>query len=368
MKLLVQPGDGATPLVKGIDSARESVEIAIFRFDRSEIERALKKAVNRGVSVRALIAYTNRRGEANLRRLEMRMLEDGITVARTANDLARYHDKLMIVDGRELYMMAFNLTYLDIERTRSFGIITRNRRLVQEAAKLFEADTGRRPYTAGLNTFLVSPVNARKQLSAFIRGTRKQLLIYDPKISDPAMIRLLQDRALAGIEIKLIGRLTRKSVKLEARKLPRLRLHTRTMIRDKRQAFIGSQSLREIELDARREVGIIFRDSKVVNRLTKTFEEDWALAGKEAPAVEREKTPASKAAKLAVRAITKELPPVAPVVEGAVREVVGEDVNVDLDVKEVEETVKDALKQAVTEVVRDAMEEVVEEKEDGKGR
>jgi len=38
----------------------------------------------------------------------MRMLEDGITVARTANDLARYHDKLMIVDGRELYLMAFN--------------------------------------------------------------------------------------------------------------------------------------------------------------------------------------------------------------------------------------------------------------------
>ena len=368
MKLLVQPGDGVTPLVKGIDSARESVEIAIFRFDRSEIERALKKAVNREVSVRALIAYTNRGGEANLRRLETRMLEDGITVARTANDLARYHDKLMIIDGRELYMMAFNLTYLDIERTRSFGIITRNRRLVQEAAKLFEADTRRRPYTAGLSTFVVSPANARKQLSVFIRGTRKQLLIYDPKISDSAMIRLLQDRARAGVEIKLIGRLTRKSVKLEVRKLPRLRLHTRTMIRDQRRAFIGSQSLRAIELDGRREVGIIFRDSKVVNRLAKTFEEDWALAGKEAPAVASKRTPAGKAAKIAVKAITKQLPPMASVVEGAVREVVGEDVKVDLDVREVEETVKDAVKQAVTEVVRDAMEEVVEEKEDGKGQ
>lgn len=367
MKLLVQPSDGVTPLVKGIDSARESVEIAIFRFDRSEIERSLKNAVNRGVSVRALIAYTNRGGEVNLRRLEMRMLEDGITVARTANDLARYHAKLIIIDRRELYMMAFNLTYLDIERTRSFGIVTRNRKLVEEATKLFEADTCRRPYTAGLNTFLVSPVNARKQLSAFIRGTRKQLLIYDPKISDPAMIQLLQDRARAGVEIKLIGRLTRKSVKLEVRKLPRLRLHTRTMIRDQRQAFVGSQSLREIELDARREVGIIFRDSKVVNRLAKTFEEDWALAGTQEPAVARAKTPEAKAAKIAVKAITKQLPPLAPVVEGAVREIAGEDVNVDLDAREVQETVKDAVKQAVTEVVRDAMEDFVEEKEDGKG-
>ncbi len=368
MKLLIQPGDGVSPLVKGIDSAKESIEIAIFRFDRSEIERALKNAVNRGVSVRALIAHTNRGGETNLRNLEMRLLEDGVTVARTASDLGRYHYKLMIIDRRELYLTAFNLTYLDIERSRSFGIITKNRKLVQEAAKLFEADTGRRPYTAGLNTFVVSPANARKQLAAFIRGTRKQLLIYDPKISDTAMTRLLQDRARAGVEIKLIGRLTRKGVKLEVRKLPRRRLHTRTIIRDRHQAFIGSQSLREIELDARREVGIIFRDPKVVNRLVKTFEEDWALAEREAPAVEREKAPAGRAAKIVVKAITKELPPVAPVVEDAVKEVVGEEVQIELDVKEVEETVKDAVKQAVTEVVKDVVEEFVEEKEDGEPR
>lgn len=232
---------------------------------------------------------------------------------------------------------------------------------------MFEADTCRRPYTAGLSTFVVSPANARKQLSAFIRGTRKQLLIYDPKISDGSMIRLLQDRARVGVEIKLIGRLTRNSTKVEVRKLPRLRLHTRTMIRDGRQAFIGSQSLRELELDARREVGIIFRDSKVLTRLIKTFEEDWALAGTQEPAVGRETTPEAKAAKIAVKAITKEMPPVAHMVEGAMREVVGEDVKVDLDVREVEETVKDAVKQAVTEVVRDAMEDFVEEKEERKG-
>jgi len=59
---------------------------------------------------------------------------------------------------------------------------------VLEAAKLFEADAHRRPYTAGVNTLVVSPANARKQLSAFIRGARKQLLICDPKISDSAMI------------------------------------------------------------------------------------------------------------------------------------------------------------------------------------
>ena len=54
-----------------------------------------------------------------------------------------------------------------------------------------------------------------------------------------------------------------------------MRLHTRSIIRDGTWAFVGSQSLRALELDSRREVGIIFRDPKVVARLAKTFEDDW---------------------------------------------------------------------------------------------
>src|SRR5271154_3466808 len=115
MRLLIQPGDGVKPLIAAIDEAREKVEIAIFRFDRNEVEKALVRAVERGVFVHALIAYTNRGGEKNLRQLEMRLLEKGVTVARTANDLVRYHGKYMIVDGKTLHLLAFNFTYLDME-------------------------------------------------------------------------------------------------------------------------------------------------------------------------------------------------------------------------------------------------------------
>ena len=74
MKLLIQPGDGITALVRGIEKARKSVEVVIFRFDRTELERAMVNAAKRGVFVHALIAYTNRGGEKILRKLEMRFL------------------------------------------------------------------------------------------------------------------------------------------------------------------------------------------------------------------------------------------------------------------------------------------------------
>ena len=364
MKLMVQPGDGAMALVKGINSAKSTVEIVIFRFDRSEIERALANAVKRGVFVHALIAHVNRSGEDGLRELEMRLLAAGVNVARTADDLSRYHGKLMIIDRRELYVLAFNLTYLDIERSRSFGVITTNPKLVHEAVRLFEADSRRRLYEPSLSTFVVSPVNARKQLAAFVKGARRELLIYDPTVSDPVMIRLLEDRSRAGVEIRIIGRLTRKRANLPARKLPQVRLHTRTMVRDGRDAFIGSQSLREVELDARREVGIIFRDRETVARLAKTFQEDWSLAGQAKQKEDRDHAaPASRVAKKVAKAVTKDLLPVAPMLEAVIKEMAGAKAEVDLNAQEVEASVKDAVKEAVKEVVKDAVEVAVEQQE-----
>jgi len=339
MRALVQPEDGVAPLLSGIMGAKKSVEIAIFRFDHRGIETALERAVSRGVSVHALITYANRGGEKKLRETEARLLAAGVSVARTADDLARYHNKLMIVDRRALYLMAFNCTHLDISHSRSFGLVTEDSRIVEEAVKLFEADTTRQPYAPGWDDFIVSPANARTRLSDFINAARKQLLIYDGKLTDSNIISLLQDRAKAGIEVKVIGQLGRRAAGIEAVKLSELRLHAQAIIRDGAQVFLGSQSLRRSELDARREAGLITGDSKVVKRLLDTFEADWSssLAAKEQPAEKREAPAYLSALKEAVKCVVKEavaeagdLPP-AP--------------------KEVKAVVKEAVKEAVQEAV-----------------
>ena len=360
MKLLIQPDDGVQPVVEAINKAKSRVEIVIFRFDRGEIEKALAGAASRGVFVHALIAYTNRGGERELRKLETRLLTAGVTVARTSDDLARYHGKFMIIDRRELHLEAFNFTHLDIDHSRSFGLITRNAKLVGEALRLFEADVKRQSYTAALASLVVSPVNARKELSALIKGARRELLIYDPEVSDASMIRLLEERADSGVTVRIIGRLTRKSTKIEQHRLSKLRLHARCILRDGSQAFIGSQSLREVELGSRREVGVIFRDSKIIARLIKVFHDDWDSAVRSSQQADSQGTAsATKVAKKVAKAITKDLPPIGPVLDLVVRQVVGSRAEVDLDPHVVEDSVKDAVKEAVRDAVRDAVEDVV---------
>jgi cardiolipin synthase A/B len=361
LRLLVQPGDGIKPLLDAIQRAKSRIEIAIFRFDRGEIEKALANAAARGVFVHALIAYTNRGGERNLRKLEMRLLEAGITVARTADDLVRYHGKYLIIDRRELFLLSFNFTYLDIDRSRCFGLVTTNPKLVAEAVKLFEADSKRQPYSSAFAALVVSPVNARKQLAGFLEGAKKQLLIYDPEISDSSMLKILEARAHAGVDVRVIGRISRCSAKIAARKLSIMRLHTRTIIRDGVHAFIGSQSLREVELGTRRELGVIFRDKNIVAKMITIFEDDWeAIERAAAEKPLEEAAPAAKVARKVAKAVAKDLPPVTPVLRVLVRELVGQ-TEMDIDPTVVEESVRDAVKEAVKEAVLDAVETAVEQ-------
>lgn len=276
MDLIVQPDDGAEPIFNAIQRAKESVDIIIFRFDLKPLEKAIEAAVERGVVVRALIAHTNSGGEKRLRQLEQRMLDAGVTVSRTADDLVRYHGKMIIVDRAELHVYGFNYTALDL-KSRSFGLICADRRTVQDAVRLFEADAAKQEFEPTVDTLVVSPENAREVLATFIKRAKKQLLIWDPKVSDPQMIRLLQQRAKAGVEVRIIGKLARRGGNgLQVAKFAGKRLHVRAMVRDGDTAVVGSQSLRTLELDGRREVGLMTKDAKSVKRLIEIFESDWA--------------------------------------------------------------------------------------------
>ena len=264
------------PVVTAIKQAKKSIDVLIFRLDRLEIARALEAAVARGVRVRALTAHINRGGEKILRKLEMHLLESGVTVSRTADDLIRYHGKMMIIDGRLLHVYGFNFTAFDMEKSRSFGVITKNPKLVSEAMKLFAADFDRQPYVSSQERLIVSPENSRERLSNFIKGARKELLIYDPKATDDAMLRLVEDRLASGVDVKIIGKVEAKWDKIPWERFPGKRLHVRAIIRDGRRAFVGSQSLRRIELDKRRELGVVINDPAVVNEMRAVFQSDWA--------------------------------------------------------------------------------------------
>jgi phosphatidylserine/phosphatidylglycerophosphate/cardiolipin synthase-like enzyme len=292
VELIVQPADGVKPLLETVANAQKSIDIMIFRFDLAPMEKALQEAVSRGVAIRALIAHESSQGDKRLRQLETRMLEKGIIVARTGDAFVRYHGKMMIVDRQDLHVYGFNYTALDL-KSRSLGIVTKDRKAVMEALRVFEADMLRQDYEPQdeEGSLVISPEVARESLARFIKRAKRQLLIYDPKVTDLQMIRLINQRIKAGVDVRILGKVGKRGAGIRVQKLPGVRLHVRAMVRDGDAAFVGSQSLRALELDARREVGLIVREAKTVKRMVELFEEDWSktdLAAREAKEIKKE--------------------------------------------------------------------------------
>src|SRR5579863_2761241 len=161
------------------------------------------------------------------------------------------------------------------------------------------------------------------------------------------MTRIISERMKAGVAVRIIGHM--KAARLEYASLSQLRLHTRTIVRDRRQAFVGSQSLRALELDRRREIGVFVRDQKVVRRLIETFEADWATtdrAQSSEPLNTSQSTVDKKDSDKVARLLVKELQPVAVKIKRTVKRVAahaGDDMIRDDRIKS---TVKKVVKRA----------------------
>jgi len=171
------------------------------------------------------------------------------------------------------------------------------------------------------------------------------------------MIRVLQERVKAGVDVRIIGKISGRSG-VTPQKLTRMRLHTRTIIRDGRQAFVGSQSLRPAELDSRRELGLIVRDAKIVKKLLAIFESDWSTTSaaiQKEDVQEKEMPEAAKnETEKALAVLIHELQPLSTTVKRAVKKVAAQTGAEALPNKMVKSTVKKVVKKAVKQAVRAA--------------
>jgi cardiolipin synthase len=257
-----------------------------------------------------------------------------------------------------LYLMAFNFTHIDITLSRSFALAISKPSLVKEAVKLFECDVKRVPYEAGEDEFVVSPANAREQLTKFIEGAKKQLLLYEMKISDRSAIKLLNEKISQGVDVRIIARMPAKTgAALPRRTLP-MRLHTRAILRDGKSAFLGSQSLRGLELESRREIGVIVHDPKIVKQMIEVFDTDWKSAE---PAVsmaeDATRMSLDQSAKKMAKVVAKQIS-VRPVVEQLLDKMMDKNGNAAYEPDALAQTVREAFRDEVHDAVLNAMHEM----------
>jgi cardiolipin synthase A/B len=281
VSLIVQPGDSFFPIVNAIDKAKTSINITVFRMDDPIIQEALAEAHRRGVRVRVLVATSARGWEDKNRRLLKDAKKVGIEIKEPAGDSkgTRFHYKVMTVDGKQALVFTFNPTRENLHYTRDFGVHLFDEQIAAELNRLFNADWDDTAFAPDERSpLLVSPYNSREKLTDFFTSAKSSIHIWDAKLSDPAIIRLLDQKAKDGVDVRVICEEhppVPAGSAIGSREITRFKLHAKCFVVDGERAVLGSMNLRTTSFDKRREVCVAIDDSSIAKRLEAVFTADW---------------------------------------------------------------------------------------------
>ena len=291
--LIVLPDDSAEPLLKLIHGAGQSLRIKMFVLSDPEIIRALIRAHGRGVKVRIMLNPARRSGEIQNTGSRSVLRGAGIDVLDSNPAFEVTHEKSMVCDDSVALIGSANWEADTFEKTRDYGIVTKDAAEVREIVECFEADWSRRPFVPHKSSNLIwSPGIGRVQIGQFIDSAKHTLYVQNERYQDAIIVEHLVRAKRRGVKVHVMTRPSHslradklvegvgdlrilRDVGVGIRKIRGLRLHAKMMLADRSSAIVGSINLAPGSFDRRRELSIRVKDSEVVKRLSGVVHYDW---------------------------------------------------------------------------------------------
>jgi cardiolipin synthase len=245
-----------------IRDARSRITLSLFRCTDKAIFGELTAAVERGVLVEVMVTSRAKGGKKKLRKLWNRLETTGASVSAYTDAVVKYHAKYMVVDEGPALVTSLNLTRKCFETTCDALALTYDPEVVTGLRALMASDRhcGIAPDTLP-ERLINGPERARRQFRGLIEGARSSIRIIDAKLSDPAIIALLNKKRAEGVTVEIFSN----------KNLQGMKSHGKLMLIDGRQAVVGSLALAALSLDFRREVALVVEDPSAVAEVDALF-------------------------------------------------------------------------------------------------
>jgi cardiolipin synthase len=291
--LIVFPDAGPQPLLDALDAARESLRIKMFLFSDPQLLAAVIAAKRRGVNVRVMLNPARRSGESENEESRRKLVEAGVSVLDSNPAFELTHEKSLVVDDAQAFVMSLNWETRNVAQTRDYAVVTTRSREVAEIGECFDADWRRTDFAPHEGSSLIwCNRNGRERFAHFIDRARHSLWLQNERYQDAVIIERVVRAARRGVKVHIIARPphTLKRQKLiegvgglrimndvgcKVHKLKHTRLHGKMLLADGARAIVGSVNLAPGSFDARRELAIEVDDAHVVGPLEKVAKHDW---------------------------------------------------------------------------------------------
>lgn len=292
--LIVQPDDGIAPILKTIEGAKKSIDIKMFQFTDPVLIEAVIAAHKRGVKVRVMLNPSRFTGEHDNDEAFELFGHAKVPVKETNPKYPITHEKSMVVDGKQAFIMSLNWAPKYFGLTRDYGLVTNDPAEVAEVEGCFDADWNRVDFTPPQVSNLIWSVgSARQEVIDFIHSAEKSLFIQHEKYVDtPVIEALVHAKMKKGVKVHatalpihslrdfyqldgIAGLRLLEDLSINVHKLHGVHLHAKLILADKKRALLSSFNIYPKCFNERRELGIRFDDPDLIHRLVKIFESDW---------------------------------------------------------------------------------------------
>ena len=286
--LYTQPQSGSGFLIDAIEHAQKDVLVEVYLLSDKSIISALEQAKQRGLVVGVMLEQ-HPFGGGNLNQKTSQALKDnGVTVVWTNSAFALTHEKTVLIDDSEVFILSQNLTASAFNKNREYDILDTNPTDVAEVKAILKADWDRTSMTSLPSAnLLVSPVNSRSMLEQLITSATHSIAIEVEDINDSQIVNLLSQKAKT-ISVSLLAP-TLKQISSNKQSLEKLKaagvdvrtestpyIHAKLIIVDGEKAYVGSINLSTQSMDRNREVGIVLGEQDIVQSLQATYQQDFA--------------------------------------------------------------------------------------------
>lgn len=287
-----QPDTGRGALVDLVRGAQESIALSVYMIGVNNdvvdalVERAAEVDVRVIADGRATTQHT------------LDALEQAGARAQTQPDEfvyvrygPYYHPKFAVIDRQRAWVSTSNLLEPYMSSERNFDAFDDDPEDVADLLEIFEADWERRPPDVDCTRLVVSPVNARERIEAFIDGAERTLDVESMQLADRRVREHIAARAAAGVVVRVIlahpcwirnntdAAEVLQAAAIDVRWMSEYDAHVKMMVADGSRAYLGSVNMSRTSIDRNREVGLVVHDAPAIEVMATTFEHDWSVAG-----------------------------------------------------------------------------------------
>lgn len=262
-RVVLEPAERRAALLDVIRRAQGRLALSLFRCNDKEVFRELRAAVTRGVDVEVLVTSRAKGGKKKLRKLWQRLEDTGATVHAYTDPVVKYHAKYAVADDGPAVVASLNFTKKCFAKTCDAMVVTWDPQVVTGLRQLMATDRdGIAPPESLPTRLILGPENARRQFTAIVRAAQTSIRLIDPKLSDPDLLALLDEKRAAGVQVHVHG----------DTRVGALKSHGKIMLVDDTRAIVGSLALTALSLDFRREVAIEVVDPAAVASIQSLFD------------------------------------------------------------------------------------------------